>query len=212
MVSGKDINMDNIMGLMDLLKTVQVENDIHGWFDFDGIYYDMVFKAQDNAKFVEVGSWLGKSACYMGALIKISKKNIRFDCVDVWSDFAAEGAYVPEINDSIASGISMIDKFKNNMKNAGITEYVNPIKSWSWEAAASYEDNSLDFVFLDAAHDYDSVKKDLEAWWPKVNGYFGGHDYNNSPHGVQMAVNEFFYLLNIKVNVINGSWLVEKII
>ncbi len=46
-------------------------------------------------------------------------------------------------------------------------------------AAREFEDNSLDFVFLDADHSVAGVLADIAAWWPKVkpNGYLCGHDY-----------------------------------
>jgi len=42
-----------------------------------------------------------------------------------------------------------------------------------------FEDNSLDFVYIDANHAYDYVKEDIELWFPKVKkgGYLLGHDY-----------------------------------
>ncbi len=47
------------------------------------------------------------------------------------------------------------------------------------EAALLVPDNSLDYVYIDARHDYCGVKEDLEAWWPKLRkgGVFAGHDY-----------------------------------
>jgi predicted O-methyltransferase YrrM len=47
------------------------------------------------------------------------------------------------------------------------------------EAAAYFADESVDFVYVDARHDYTSVKQDLETWWPKVKrgGILAGHDY-----------------------------------
>jgi hypothetical protein len=41
------------------------------------------------------------------------------------------------------------------------------------------KNESLDFVYIDANHKYDAVKKDLELWYPKVRkgGVFAGHDY-----------------------------------
>jgi len=55
------------------------------------------------------------------------------------------------------------------------------IRDWSLKAVKKFEDNSLDFVFIDAAHDYDSVTKDLKAWSKKVKpgGLVAGHDYTN---------------------------------
>lgn len=47
-------------------------------------------------------------------------------------------------------------------------------------AAALVKDMSLDFVFVDASHDTESVKKDISAWNMKLRpgGYFVGHDFN----------------------------------
>jgi len=46
------------------------------------------------------------------------------------------------------------------------------------EAVNRIPDKSLDFVFVDAAHDYQSVWDDIAAWAPKVKdgGYMTGHD------------------------------------
>lgn len=53
------------------------------------------------------------------------------------------------------------------------------VRAFSVEAAAAFEDGSLDFVYLDAAHDFASVAADLRAWAPKVRpgGIVAGHDY-----------------------------------
>jgi hypothetical protein len=58
-------------------------------------------------------------------------------------------------------------------------------------ASQYIENSSLDFVFIDANHVYEEVKKDLAAWWPKIraNGLFCGHDFNMD--GVNRAVREF---------------------
>lgn len=52
----------------------------------------------------------------------------------------------------------------------------------------------VDFIYIDAGHDYESVIKDLEAWWPLVSeiGVLAGHDYDESHPGVVQAVDEFF--------------------
>ena len=70
------------------------------------------------------------------------------------------------------------------------------IQKESVEAAKEVEDESLDFVYIDAAHDYENVKADIEAWWPKVRkgGILAGHDYIESRSGrvgVIPAVDEF---------------------
>lgn len=66
------------------------------------------------------------------------------------------------------------------------------VKSDSVIASALF-DLSPEYVFLDAAHDYESVKADIAAWWPLVTkgGWLAGHDYTNSD-GVRRAVDEAF--------------------
>jgi predicted O-methyltransferase YrrM len=52
----------------------------------------------------------------------------------------------------------------------------------SLRAAQLIADESLDFVYIDALHDYVSTLQDIEAWWPKLKsgGLMAGHDYLHS--------------------------------
>jgi hypothetical protein len=94
----------------------------------------------------------------------------------------------------------------------------------SVEAAAKVPDHALDFVYVDARHDYESVKEDLHAWASKVRpgGILAGHDYvdGDLPQGefyVKSAVDEFFGERGIPVHGTEGpsavemfpSWIVE---
>lgn len=154
------------------------------WFTFPNLYKEMVNK-YDSGTFVEVGVWKGMSAAYMAVEILNSGKPITLHCVDSWEYLASQGE-IPahKFNNLYAT-------FIHNMKP--VKHIVTPVKAISWEAASQYQDNSLEFVFIDAAHDYQSVKKDLQAWYPKVakGGTFAGHDYSWGPE-VKRAVNEFF--------------------
>ena len=65
----------------------------------------------------------------------------------------------------------------------------------------------MDFVFIDADHRYEAVKRDLHAWWPAVRsgGLFSGHDYRNrhsknSKIDVKKAVDEFAAARGLTVN------------
>lgn len=54
------------------------------------------------------------------------------------------------------------------------------LRGYSVDIAAKYaKDNSFDWVYIDAGHDYENSKADFEAWWPKVRpgGLFSGDDY-----------------------------------
>lgn len=60
---------------------------------------------------------------------------------------------------------------------------------------------NADVVFIDALHDYDSVKQDISLWWPLVRegGYLVLHDFNHKWPGVMRAVADHFPLMKVGV-------------
>lgn len=164
---------------------------IYGWFDFEIIYERMVQEAAMQAHFVEVGAFLGKSTSFMAVEINNSGKDIIFDVIDTWEGSVEHQAGAKHEQKLVQEGM-LFPNFKLNMKP--VAHLINPIQCTSLEGAQRYADRSLDFVFLDAAHDYDSVKADIKAWRPKIKpgGYIGGHDYQTLFMGVVEAVNEEF--------------------
>ena len=74
----------------------------------------------------------------------------------------------------------------------------------SLKAAASCEDASLDWIYLDADHRYEGCRDDLAAWLPKlkVGGLICGDDYGRKgwwDHGVTKAVSEFIRKADVSV-------------
>lgn len=61
------------------------------------------------------------------------------------------------------------------------------------KALEGYGRREFDFVYVDGAHDYDSVIRDIATWWPRVRegGIFAGHDYDDEHKGVRDAVDHF---------------------
>ena len=74
------------------------------------------------------------------------------------------------------------------------------LKMLSVDASKEIEDGSLDLVFIDAAHDYDNVMADIEAWYPKVKhgGLLTGHDFKHTFVGVMRAVADNFNLMHVQ--------------
>lgn len=171
---------------------------IFGWFDFDVIYREANEKF-DNALFCEVGSFQGKSACYIAELIRESGKNNKLICVDLWPTHTelktkkALGAGQGEEEGRIL-GLpqSILETFCDHMDNAGVRDLVYPVRQDSSKAAAIFPDNYFSFIFIDAGHSYEQVTNDLVAWFPKLKsgGIFAGHDYHDAQ--VSKAVKDYF--------------------
>lgn len=167
---------------------------IQGYFTFSKLYSDMAKKFGNNSHFVEVGSWKGRSAVYMGVEIINSEKNIKFDCIDFWG---------------YKYGDSVYSIFLNNIKP--LNGIVNHYRMLSVDASKLYEDNSLDFVFIDASHKYADVLDDIKHWYPKIKngGVIAGHDYYMTD--VKTAVDEYFLNRKIDFDVDGISWIYNKI-
>jgi hypothetical protein len=82
----------------------------------------------------------------------------------------------------------------------------------SIDAAKTLPDDSLDFVYVDAMHDYDNVFADLGAYFPKVKrgGVLGGHDFSNVHPGVIEAVTDFVFKHKLKLFVEQPDWWIVK--
>ena len=58
------------------------------------------------------------------------------------------------------------------------------IKDFSMNAIKKFEDNSIDFVYIDANHEDPYITQDLEGWYNKVKsgGILSGHDFTRPRH------------------------------
>ena len=116
--------------------------------------------------------------------------------IDLWSPNAYKGKgddaatepyrkiYEKECEDNRKKAIEVVEPYKDRAVMYGMD---------SIEATELFPDESLDFCFIDASHDYESVKSDILAWLPKVKpgGYLFLHDYGLFS-GVTKAVDEIF--------------------
>lgn len=176
---------------------------LEGWFSYPQLYKYAVH-SYPYGKFVEIGTWLGQSAAFMAVEIANSKKNIDFFCVDTWN-----GSEEHQEDKRIKEN-KLYETFLNNI--SPISEYIIPMRMTSEQASKHFKDESLDFVFIDANHEYEEVKKDIIAWYPKVKkgGIFAGHDYSDTWQGVVKAVNEWAIENNIKLNTGELCWITRK--
>ena len=84
---------------------------------------------------------------------------------------------------------------------------VKVMKGLSWDTLAAFPNHYFDWMYIDAAHDYESVKKDLDQCLRvlKPNGYLVMNDYimydhfTKEEYGVVQATNEFMLANNFEM-------------
>lgn len=147
---------------------------------------------------VKTGAEVG---VYKGELTEVmldSFPDLRLTLVDPWRAGITQPRAVPgdgwikfsqsEWDEIYLSALSKIGPATHRCRVMRMTSAV---------AASLIDDKSLDFVFIDADHVYESVKQDIELWLPKAKRLICGHDYGGRNDrwgvwGVKRAVDEMF--------------------
>lgn len=119
---------------------------------------------------VEVGSWKGQSASILGLVAK--QNNGLVFAVDHFKGNEETRDYY------IAQHCDILGIFRRNMRLLGLEDTVMPMIMPSEVAATLFRDESVDLVFLDGDHRYNSFIKDIRSWLPKLRGkgVMCGHD------------------------------------
>jgi predicted O-methyltransferase YrrM len=155
---------------------------IEGFFTFPDFYSWLAKEAAEKSwvRGVEIGAYCGQSAAYLAVELKNLGSTCNIDLVDIFD---------PRNRNSV-------EAVKANLEPVSAT--IGTLRQeCSWEAARYYPDSSLDFVFIDASHFYEDVKRDIAAWRTKVRpgGILAGHDFcadSVMNFGVVEAVTEAF--------------------
>ena len=141
---------------------------IDGWFNYQHIYLEAVRKCE--GIFVEIGAWKGRSTSFLAVEAGRSGKAINIHVVDTFAGSDEDAHH----EDHELADLRAV--FERNV--APVRELLTVHQMPSVEAAALFDDGSISFAMIDAAHDYDSVKADISAWLPKMKpgGWLCGDD------------------------------------
>ena len=173
------------------------------WFNYQD-FYKMVAN-NDYTTYVEIGVWKGHSISFLANEIKKQKR----DGVKIYAVDLFEETYKWKDNNALLEQVPLVyDIYNKNLDDSKTRDMITDLKGMSWDMADHFEDGSVDFVFIDADHTYESVVKDINAWLPKVKkgGMISGHDYLN-PCGVKQAVDELIG----KVTITKGGVWYKKV-
>jgi len=157
-------------------------HDIDGWFNWRTCQEEAVNCFPDGSRFVEVGTYLGRSLCSLGEVIESSGKSFGVIGVDTCRGSGPEGWRQNDYHAAAVAqgGGTFAGILHKNILDCGFGELISLVISDSTRASELFSDASLDWVHLDARHDYANVKADIEAWLPKVKrgGWLSGDDYD----------------------------------
>lgn len=169
---------------------------IDGWFNEDEMEWigSQVQALPIGAVVVEVGSWKGRSS---RAIADNLPEGAKLYCVDTFTGSSGEPDAHATAKDREGDDVFM--SFFHNLHDHLDAGRVMPVRMMSIHAAETLNNLRPDLIFIDAAHDHESVKQDIEAWLPllKEGGLFCGHDYYAEGEGlywigVRQAVEEKF--------------------
>ncbi len=155
-------------------------------FDLAKHFADLGFK-----KGVEVGVARG---VYSEILLK-SIPGLELFCVDPWTVYRG-GRRGGRKSVQFAAYDEAVGRLADY--NAHI------IRKFSTNAVKAFVNDSLDFVFIDANHNFDYVIEDIVAWSRKVKagGIVSGHDYYKfNDSGVIEAVNSYVNFHKVELNL-----------
>lgn len=176
-------------------------NQIKGWFDLSQAIAIQTYVKQlsPGSTKVELGSFPGRSSVAIAAVLPTD--SILY-CVD-----RPPGSV--EHKKSNLDLSNLLATFTANIERFGVQDKIRPVAMSTTQAAEKFQPESVDFLLVDAAHDYDSVKSDLLAWYPKLKSgaYLFCDDYEPEWPGVMRAVKS----VGLEGNLITGSlWLHRK--
>jgi hypothetical protein len=132
-------------------------------------FFKEIFTQLPEGKGVEVGTFKGE---FSKELLSIWNGTLYM--VDVWRPLGDE--YIDASNHSNFEHGIYTDAI-NNIDSFGDRAVM--IRSSSVTGSDIFQNESLDFVYIDANHAYEFVKEDIIKWWPKVKsgGWLCGHDF-----------------------------------
>lgn len=156
-----------------------------------------------------IGAEVGVARGYFTKRLCQKVPNLRMYAIDAWALW--DGATSAETQ-------TKMDRLYQDAKKRVEPYNCEIIRDWSMNAVKRFADQSLDFVYIDASHDYKNVIDDIREWSKKVRkgGIVAGHDYiepeaftfgnyNHENYGVKKAVDDF-----VKENNINPLFVFTK--
>ena len=199
-------NHDPYAGSNDIANKFKL--DIQGW-DFEHHSFQKFIREYQPKLIVEVGTWKGASAIHMAKKCKELYDDFEIVCIDTF--LGSRDMWDRSVYDfDFFMGRPLIyEQFIANVVHSGYTNNITPFPIDSQNGFLTLKKLNItpDLIYIDAGHDYRSVKYDLENYSTilKQGGILIGDDYGYKD--VEKAAHEVFGQVNI---ISQGSKFVWK--
>jgi hypothetical protein len=180
--------------------------DDHGWY-FNGQWIEILLKKNNIKVAIEVGSWLGKSTRHIASLLP---ENGTLYAVDTWKGSICQQPNNDPFN--CAHKVpTLYEQFLSNIIHAKLTHKIIPLRMTSLQASKELASltQMVDFVYIDAEHDTESVLQDMQSWYPYVSGKRGilcGDDW--TWESVKIAVKRFAQIHHVSICAEGNFWVI----
>ena len=150
----------------------------------------------DLGPFLEVGSYCGKSACYLGPVARRSGTVVY--CLDHHrgSEENQPGWewHEPDLVDPHLGRIDTLPTFRRTIAEAGLEDVVVAVVG-DGPTVADHWTTPLSFLFIDGGHGAEPAALDYERWTPKVavGGILAIHDVFTDPADGGQAPHDEIY-------------------
>ena len=188
------------------------QGDIQGW-GAHPIFLEVIQKIRPQT-IIEVGTWKGFTALYMARLMELSNLNGHILCIDTWLG-SAEHFFSQDPMTILKRKNGFPEIYEQFLANVLFQKRQNVIVPLPQTSDAAFEILSkikftADVIYIDGAHDYETVSRDLRNYWSLISsgGVLFGDDYEWP--GVRQAVDEFTGRMKLKCFVIGEKYLFEK--
>jgi len=194
--------------------------DLQGWASTDPLFR-ILFEKLRPQRVAEVGAWKGASAIHMASLAQEFAIDCEILCIDTWLG-SVEHWYDRERPEyfgslNLRNGYpALYYTFLANVVRAQLTNVITPLPIASAGAARLMAAHGVtfDLIYIDAAHEYDEVRLDVELFWPLVRpgGVLFGDDFTQRFPGLCRAVEEFAAgrSLRLQTNPNSPKWLIQR--
>ena len=172
-------------------------DSIKGFLDLnEGIaLYEEVKRVSENNFCVEIGSYCGKSTCFIGQACKENKSKLITIDHHKGSEEQQLGElyFDAEVYDEKLGRVNTLPLLEKNLAKFDLEDVVKPLVMDSISASKIVENNA-DLIFIDGSHTFESAESDYELWKNKIKkgGTLAIHDVYDSEDEGGQAPNKIF--------------------